>query len=225
MPIPNVEGPLVRQSAKEKVYETVREWIIRGTLEPGEQLYDAKLAEYFHLSRTPVREALLLLETEGLVSIRAGRATTVSEISPERIRECYEPLSVLQALAAELACACMEEEALAALEELNGKFMEAARAGDAWRMIERDRAFHRKIFEIAGNQYIMRFCETLLSHVARIEYAYFSVPEAGVGSAYGHVELIELFRKRDSRRAGERLRKGVLRAMRAYEEAMNLPHK
>lgn len=58
MPLPNTESAFERTSAKQRVYETVKDWIIEGQFKPGEKVSDFEIADYFKISRTPVREAL-----------------------------------------------------------------------------------------------------------------------------------------------------------------------
>ncbi len=69
------------------MYTALRERIVFGELSPGERLVEADLAARFQISKTPVREALLTLEAEGLVTMRAHRGATVSELSPQQYRD------------------------------------------------------------------------------------------------------------------------------------------
>ena len=104
MPVPQGSGVIHRKSARQAVYETVCDWIITGVLEPGEKILDSELGEYFSVSRTPVREALQLLQSQKLVLVMPGRATVVAPLDTQDIEKCYRPLADLEALAAELAC-------------------------------------------------------------------------------------------------------------------------
>ena len=105
MPIPeNVEN-LQRVSAKSTIYQVVCDWIITGVLKPGEKIIDSELAKRFNVSRTPVREAIQILEGQKLVYVVPGRATVVADIDPADIEKCYRTLAELQALAAELGMA------------------------------------------------------------------------------------------------------------------------
>ena len=69
MPVPQGSGVINRKSARQAVYEEVCDWIITGVLEPGEKILDSELGEYFHVSRTPVREALQQLQSQKLVLV------------------------------------------------------------------------------------------------------------------------------------------------------------
>ena len=121
MPIPeNVEN-LQRVSAKSTIYQVVCDWIITGVLKPGEKIIDSELAKRFNVSRTPVREAIQILEGQKLVYVVPGRATVVADIDPADIEKCYRTLAELQALAAELACGSLTEQELEQLKHLFGQ--------------------------------------------------------------------------------------------------------
>ena len=89
--------------SSEIAYERLREDIIQWRLQPGASLGEVELAERLGVSRTPVREALLRLTAEGLVSTDGGRTATVSAVSPENIRDLYELREALETQAARLA--------------------------------------------------------------------------------------------------------------------------
>ena len=103
MPVPVVAEPISRVPTRETVAETLRAWIVDGTLAPEEILRDADLAQTFGISRTPVREALLQLEHEGLVESHPGRWTRVTPLDPAQLLRLYPVWSELEALVAWLA--------------------------------------------------------------------------------------------------------------------------
>jgi DNA-binding GntR family transcriptional regulator len=103
MPVPVVAEPISRVPTRETVAETLRAWIVDGTLAPEEILRDSDLAQTFGISRTPVREALLQLEHEGLVESHPGRWTRVTPLDPAQLISLYPVWSELEALVARLA--------------------------------------------------------------------------------------------------------------------------
>ena len=117
MPIPERPQALQRQSAKSVVYQTVCDWIITGVMKPGEKILDSELASYFNVSRTPVREALQLLQNQKLVCVIPGRTTVVADLDVEDFEKCYRPLAEIDALAAELACRNLTDAMLEELEQ------------------------------------------------------------------------------------------------------------
>ena len=102
MQMPGNEAFFGRISVKQGIYETIKDWIIERRLKPGERIYDTELASYFHVSRTPVREALQLLETQKLVKTYPGKATMVTELETRNIEKWYQPMAILQQLAVNL---------------------------------------------------------------------------------------------------------------------------
>ena len=89
MPLPKEQTSFERLSAKQRVYETVKDWIIEGQFKPDEKVSDIEIADYFKVSRTPVREALQLLEAQKLVKSYPGKATLVTDLETDNIEKWY----------------------------------------------------------------------------------------------------------------------------------------
>ena len=109
MPIPQNYSAPVKLSAKDRAYNQIQEWIVDGTLVPNEKINDAQLANALGISRTPVREALQLLALQGLVAMKPGVSTYVTELEDGAMGKILPPLSVLQALAAQTAADMADE--------------------------------------------------------------------------------------------------------------------
>ena len=88
MPVPQGSGVINRKSARQAVYEEVCDWIITGVLEPGEKILDSELGEYFHVSRTPVREALQQLQSQPLELLLPGKEPEVAPLDPMASEQC-----------------------------------------------------------------------------------------------------------------------------------------
>lgn len=213
MPIPEKGNDLCRVSAKDIIYRTVCEWIITGVLRPGEKILDSELARHFNVSRTPVREALQILESQKLICVRPGRATVVAELDVDDIEKCYRPLAEIQGLAAELACGHLTEEALEALEEAYAGFAAACGADDAVEAIAWDNRFHEVIVRAAGNEYMEDFSRLMILHIQRIKYHYFHSPQMRKASAADHQEILQAMRARSGALARQLVRSHWLRAM------------
>lgn len=168
MPIPVNHSKPVRQSAKESAYNQIQQWIIDGTLQPGEKLNDSELAQALGISRTPVRESLQLLETEGFVQMFPGKATQVTEVEKESMKELLPPLAALQALAAELAVDNLTTDVLDLLETTNDRFAKAIHSENYYAALKIDEEFHQIIVDIANNPYIQRIIAHLQAHVRRL---------------------------------------------------------
>ena len=195
MPVPNNHTKPVRMSAKESAYYQLEQWIIDGTLQPGEKLTDIELAKALNLSRTPIREALQLLEMVGFVRMFPGKATTVTQVNKEDIKHLLPPLAALQALAAELAAPNITEEQIKGLEEANQRLADAIKENDGFNSLKIDEEFHRIIIEAAQNPYITTMLSRLQSHVRR-QFFHHSL-ELSDASRIEHEEIIQAFREKD----------------------------
>lgn len=91
MPVPTDHTKPLRISAKENAFNQLQQWIIDGTLHPGEKLNDTELAGALGVSRTPIRESLQLLEVQGFVRMYPGKATQVTEVDKESITDLLPP--------------------------------------------------------------------------------------------------------------------------------------
>ena len=203
MPLPTGDLSFDRRSAKQKVYETVKDWIIEGQFKPGEKVSDVEIAEYFNVSRTPVREALQLLEAQKLVKSYPGRATIVTELESEHIEKWYPPMIALQKLAIELAVKNVTPEFLEILRRRNREFCDSVERKESPMDIFRaDKAFHNCILEAAGNEYVADFCNILWIHIQRLEYKFFRDASMST-SIEEHEKMIEALENRDEAKVSE----------------------
>ena len=213
MPIPERPQALQRQSAKSVVYQTVCDWIITGVMKPGEKILDSELASYFNVSRTPVREALQLLQNQKLVCVIPGRATVVADLDVEDFEKCYRPLAEIDALAAELACRNLTDAMLEELEQELQASAEANIKGDTAAIITHDTRFHELIIDAAGNEYIAEISHMLVLHIQRIRYHFFHLPTMRRISASQHRGILDALRERDAQRAKTLMREHWLTSM------------
>ncbi|MBA4494183.1 GntR family transcriptional regulator [Paenactinomyces guangxiensis] len=214
MPIPKGFSKPIQVSAKERAFAQVQHWIIDGTLQPGEKLNDAELAEALGMSRTPVREALQLLEMQGFVEMHRGRDTRVTTIEKEDILKVYPPLASLQALAAELAASKILPEQIERLREVNEKFARILGQHQPFQAMELDEQFHNIIVEAAANPYLVSFISNLQMHIRRLKYVFLQQPaSAGHESVAEHAAMIEALERGDKDTAAAVMKQNWLRPM------------
>lgn len=214
MPIPtNYVSPL-RMSAKERALSQIQRWIIDGTLQPGEKLFDAELAESLGVSRTPIREALQLLEVQGLVTTRPGKETIVTVIEKDDIFKMYNTMAALQALAAEATAHVIVPEQIEQLKAINEEFAAAIKSGQAYQAMETDEQFHNLIIELSDNPYVASFSASLQIHIRRFKYVFLKQSmTATAASVEEHTAIIEAFEQRDSQRAHALMTQNFIRPM------------
>ncbi len=213
MPIPQQERPGVRQSARDLIYQTLRDWIIRGELLPGEKINDAEIARYFQVSRTPVREAFQLLESQKLIRVVPGRSTTVTEIDKVDLEKCYRPLAEIQSLGARMAAEALTEAQLAQLQAILDQSDRACTDNDAQAAISCDADFHAIIMAAAANEYMSDFSDLMLLHIQRIKYHFFHCDRMRRASVQQHREVLSALQARDGEAAAQRMRSHWLSAM------------
>ena len=192
MPLPNYPYAGKDTLTKADILETLQHWITVMQLKPGEKISDTEIAEYFNVSRTPVREVLKMLEQQKLIFTYPGRATIVADLALDDIESYYLPMQTLQCLAVRLAVEKADAADVEELERLNAVFGEVTeRRNDAESILMADKNFHEKILEIAGNEYIEEFCSALWVHIARLDYMFFR--DNTMGTSYNdHKLMIEL---------------------------------
>ena len=143
--IPNVR--LVDEASK-----AIREVILTGELPPGSQLRQADLAEKMRISRTPLREALMKLEQEGLIAVLPRRGFRVVDLKLEEAIELYELREMLDGLAARLAAQRAGDDVLKTLSDFVGKMDACVQRQDAHGWLIHHGAFHEEIFKASRNR-------------------------------------------------------------------------
>jgi DNA-binding GntR family transcriptional regulator len=211
MPVPNEIIPVDRRSARVVVLERLIEWIEEGILAPGEPIKDGELAKRLGVSRTPIREALQILEQRGLVEMKAGRLTRVTDTTPEDVARVYAPMQALQVLAAELGAPRASAADVAEMREHNAALLAAVKAKDSARARDADRAFHGVLVRLADNPYLASALEPLMNHTRRLEAMYFMGQKPGMESHAEHEQIIAAVGANDPVSAGQRTRENFRR--------------
>lgn len=207
------------ESRVAKIAEWVGRGIIEGRLSPGDDLNSVELARRFDTSRTPVREALLLLEKEGLVEIQARRRPRVAQAGLDQIREIYLVRANLHALVAELVASTANEEQLTDLRTLLAAMESAAQDEDLDRYFWANVAFHERTAEVAANTALKRILDSLGLRVLQLRHHSMSRPQRLGESIEDHRRLLRAFQERDASLAGPLARSLVLGGLAALERA------
>ena len=134
-----------------EVAELLRERIFSRELAPGSWIDELKLAEAYGISRTPLREALKVLATEGLVTMKVRRGAYVTEVSERDLTDVYHLLSLLESDAAGVVATQASDSQLRELQDLHQELEKAT--GNRERFFEINEAFHMRLLEIANNRW------------------------------------------------------------------------
>ncbi|CAN1497421.1 GntR Transcriptional regulators [Rhabdaerophilaceae bacterium] len=191
-----------RLPASERAYRQLKQLILDNEIPAGAQMLELEAAARLGMSRTPVREAMVRLEQEGMVELRPRHGMRILPISPEALAEIYEILTALEGVAAESAARKgAEPHQLAALQQAVDE-MEAALTDDHLvRWSEADARFHRLLVEIAGNRRLTVIVDQVSDQAHRARLTTLRLRPKPVGSNRDHADLVQAIRERDPARA------------------------
>jgi DNA-binding GntR family transcriptional regulator len=182
-------------------YERLKQAIMSGELAPGEQLVEIPLAEWCQVSRTPIREALTRLEQDGLAQ-RSERGLVVRESSPGEIIDLYESRIVLESKVAAVAAERHTAVDLGAMRRADERYRRVPQ-DDVDTLAERNREFHRTIWQASHNGSLIDLLERLDMHLGRYPITTLRFPGRHEASLHEHHELVTAISERDAERAAE----------------------
>jgi len=218
-----VKRVLQRQSHADTVYEALKRDILSGALPPRASLREEELARRHAVSRTPVREALGRLESEGLAARHQGAGLLVSELGPDEIIDLYVLREALEGLAARIASSRRTETDLARLDVLSKLAQQAVEDGNAARAGNLNTEFHFLIWRIAGNRPLLRAINGVHEAVQRFPFNTLEYPGRLEESVKEHAAILDAIRRRDDAGA-EQVTIEHVRQTRNIRIAMSLEH-
>lgn len=157
---------------RDVVFIALREAILRGNLKPGERLMELQLADKLGVSRTPIREAIRMLEQEGLAITIPRRGAEVAKISLKDMEDFLEIRETLDELAAQLACKRITAEQMKRLHEAKLRFEESTKSTDVKEIADADVAFHDVIYEATCNPKLVSQLNNLREQIFRYRVEY-----------------------------------------------------
>ena len=190
-----------------QVYEVLREAILTGKLDPGEKIIEVKIAEELNVSRTPVREAIRMLELEELIEIHPQKGIFVAGIeSKKEIDNIFEVRAELEALAVRLAAANLTDQQKSQLKTHLMELETATSQQNLEKCIEVDIAFHQIIYEAADNRWLQKVLDTLFEQITRFRSQSFSRRGRMDEAFKEHQELYNALEDNDIKQAEEIVR-------------------
>ena len=191
---------------KASIYEQIRSDILNATLRPGDLLVERRLAERFHVSKTPVREALAQLHQEGLVEVIPRKGYFVSKISLDEVHSIFHLRQLLEAEGAFLAARRASpdeikqlESLVKRLETLEARGVKGDSARAEYRALNRD--FHVSIARASRNRLLAEFVERLMVAMDRVLTLDILTTRNPAQLSVGHREMVEAIKAADEDRA------------------------
>jgi DNA-binding GntR family transcriptional regulator len=195
-----IERPRALHAA---VLDRLRDMIVEGDIAVGDRLHEIDLAAKLQVSRTPLREALKLLATEGLVELLPGRGARVSALTPEAVGELFEVISGLERLAGELAAARMSKRDFERLKRMHDRMAEHFAAKNRHDYFALNHEIHVAIVAAAKNANLAAVHASLMAKARRGRYAALASDDRWREAMGEHEALMAALADRDAQRAGE----------------------
>lgn len=193
------ENKIKRVFIKDEAYERLNRLIVTGELKPMEKININLLSEKLGISRTPLREALLRLENDGLIISKANRWTMVAPINIKQALDIYPMIAALECLALSHAFDNMSDADIDELEDINEHINAIDTHKDLLEKIQLDNIFHKKIIDMSKNNEIYPVIENLKTKVQRMEIFYYAEIQENSRTYDAHKLIIKNLRKRDLR--------------------------
>lgn len=182
---------------RDVVFNTLRQAILKGELEPGERLMEIQLADRLGVSRTPIREAIRKLELEGLVLMIPRKGAEVAKISEKSLRDVLEIRRALDALAIELCIERMSEEDIQSLTDAQEVFRQSVENSEPMTIAENDEHFHDVIYNSTNNQRLVQMLNNLREQMYRYRLEYIKDADKRQILVLEHDQILKAIKERN----------------------------
>jgi DNA-binding GntR family transcriptional regulator len=204
-----------RGTGASSVYESLKTKILNLELKPGTLLDETELSRQYHLSRSPVREALIRLSAEGLVETPRNRTSMVSQLDFSALPAYFDAMQLLYRLSARLAAKNRTKAGVAVLKDIEGALELAHEQVDVLSIVQLNRDFHAAIADMTGNSFIMSWMKGLLDQGQRVFRLYLAsfgdrVPLPKLSQHHAMIQAIERGDAAGAERAGKADAQGLI---------------
>lgn len=158
--------PIARKSLHDEVVDRLRDMIVEGELDANTRINEKMLCERFGISRTPLREALKVLASEGLVELMPNRGATVASFTSEDLDETFPIMGALEALSGELACQLISDTEIAEIRAMHYQMILHYQKGELHEYFHINQAIHEKILAAAHNTTLANIYRGLAGRVS-----------------------------------------------------------
>ena len=184
-------------SIREKVYRAIRNGILNGKILPGERLIETNLAKNIKTSRTPVREALHMLEREGLLESIPRVGYRVKQLNWDEVEEICEIRTVNEILAARWAMKRITPKEAKALEDNLAAAEADVKNGNPKSFVEHDAEFHEILVRASGSERLLELCQLLRRHMLRYRIESLYLAQTALRAIEDHRRIVACIRAKD----------------------------
>ena len=207
---------------RDVVFNTLREAILKGELKPGERLMELQLASKLGVSRTPIREAIRMLEQEGLAVTIPRKGAEVAKMTLKDMEDVLEIRETLDELAAKIACTKMNEQQMLELIKIKDEFEKNTNSEDVKLIAETDEKFHDIIYEATDNAKLVVLLNNLREQIYRYRVEYLKNKDNYPALIQEHEEIVEALKAHDKDKVTEAMHKHVTNQAKAVKEVIQM---
>ncbi len=190
---------------RDVVFNTLRQAILKGELKPGERLMEIALSNRLGVSRTPVREAIRMLELEGLVTMIPRKGAQVAQISEQDLNDVLEVRLGLEELAVKFACERITQEELEDLRKAVEEFDRLRDTDELSALAEADMKVHEAIYNATHNRRLIQLLNNIREQMYRYRIEYLKDKEQRNNLTKEHFALLKSLEQRDIKSARENI--------------------
>lgn len=187
---------------KQKAYFFIKEKIIKGNYKPGEDISEEELQNEMGISRTPVREALMRLETESLISIFPRKGIFVSNITPKMIKNVFQIRKMIEPQVIRIVGKNISKEWLYQIKEkFNATFDDLSKEELASYYVNLDKEFHSYLINACDNQYLVHVMNNIFDQNQRMRYQTYNFDERDIATKSEHIMIVDALIEDDIEKA------------------------
>lgn len=209
-----------RVTLHDAVLNQLRDMIIEGVLAPGTRINEGQVGASLGVSRTPLREAIKTLASEGLIEILPAKGAIVRRFSENDIRDILEVLKIIEQNAARLACQRASDAEIAAIERLHLQMMDLYRDRNRLAYFKLNQSIHTSIVRASGNATLLQTHEQLQARIKRVRFIGNEKPERWASAVAEHEEMVTALKSRDGEGLAEVLGRHLDKTMDRVRDAI-----
>ena len=199
---PNIPRFAIPKTLSQSIYEHLKESILKKELEPNQRINEKEIAESFQVSRTPVREAVVRLATEGFVEIISHRESLVKEVSYKELKEIFQVMGVLDRMAASLIVDQIDAQELTKLEKMTKKMERYYIMREVEKFLDVNYAIHGRLWDYLTekNSYLQKELRACVNQIRMCAYplkSAFKDPKIIKKSMNAHKEIMEALKEKN----------------------------
>jgi len=220
-PLCNDIASITRTNLHDSVVMRLRDMIVEGHLQPGSRVRERELCEQLAVSRTPLREALKVLASEGLVTLLPHHGSTITKLSPREVRDTLEVMGHLEAMAGELACERATEAEIAQVLAIHATMLQYYSERRLLDYFKANQAIHDRIVVLANNTALSHIHPILSARMRRMRYLGNEHTDRWERALAEHQEFMQSLLRRDGKALGAQLRQHLDNTWKEIEQMLD----